>query len=165
MEAEGASADLRGLYLLTGDQHADNHTTVDHAKPHCTSRELYKGVLADNAHGVFNGKVLVRPSAQKSDAALSNHNLLLSDQAQVDTKPELEIYADDVKCSHGTTVGQLDDAQIYYLRSRGIPAEESRRMLIRAFIEEMLEVGGHEALGERLNELVSKRLSQMQGVS
>ena len=123
LDAEGCECTLNGLYLASGRQHIDNHTVIDHAKPHCTSHELYKGILDGQAHGVFNGKIFVRQDAQKTDAKQTNKTLLLSDDAIINTKPQLEIFADDVKCTHGATVGQLDDEAIFYLRSRGIGRE------------------------------------------
>ena len=120
LQAEDATCDLDGLYITDGRQHIDHHTRIDHLQPRCTSREFYKGVLGGASRAVFNGRVVVHPDAQGSDALQSNHNLLLSENAEIDTKPQLEIWADDVKCSHGATVGQLDEAQVFYLRSRGI---------------------------------------------
>jgi Fe-S cluster assembly protein SufD len=142
---EGAECELRGLFLGSGSRLVDNHTAVDHAVPHCTSRELYKGVLSGRSKGVFRGRVVVRPDAQKTDATQSNPNLLLGDRAEIDTKPQLEIYADDVKCSHGATVGQLDEDALFYLRSRGIGQDDARELLVRAFANEIIEalpVGG-----------------------
>ena len=139
LDAPGADCTLDGLYLASGAQHVDHHTTIDHRQPRGTSRELYKGILDGHATGVFNGKVFVRPHAQKSDAEQMNKNLLLSDDAQIDTKPQLEIFADDVKCSHGATIGQLDDDAIFYLRARGIDAAAARAMLIFAFANELVE--------------------------
>lgn len=133
-----ASCGLDGLYVVRGRQLVDHHTTVDHRSPRCSSRELYKGVLEDASTGVFNGKVFVRQDAQKSDAQQLNKNLLLSDAATIDTKPQLEILADDVKCSHGATIGRLDPAAHFYLRSRGIDAASAREMLIVAFANEMI---------------------------
>jgi Fe-S cluster assembly protein SufD len=138
-EAEGGECSFDGLYMATGRQHLDHHTTIDHRQPRCTSRELYKGVLDGKATGVFNGRVYVRPNAQKSDATQMNKNLLLSDQATVDTKPQLEIFADDVKCSHGATIGQLDEKALFYLRSRGIGADQARQLLIRGFANELID--------------------------
>ena len=135
---EGCNAALAGLYLASGRQHVDHHTLVDHAKPHGTSRELYKGVLDDGARAVFNGKVVVRPNAQKTDAHLANHNLLLSKSAEIDTKPELTIDADDVKCSHGATVGQLDETALFYLRSRAIDPATARALLTYAFAHDVV---------------------------
>jgi Fe-S cluster assembly protein SufD len=135
---EGAETLLNGLYVLSGKQHVDNHTMLDHAKPHCASRELYKGVLDAHARGVFYGRIIVRPGAQKTDAKQTNKNLLLSDDALVNTMPQLEIYADDVKCTHGATIGRLDENSLFYLRSRGIGEADARRILIHAFIGEMI---------------------------
>jgi Fe-S cluster assembly protein SufD len=145
---EGAECELRGLFLGSGSRLVDNHTAVDHAVPHCTSRELYKGILSGRSKGIFRGRVVVRPDAQKTDATQSNPNLLLGDRAEIDTKPQLEIYADDVKCSHGATVGQLDEDALFYLRSRGIGQDDARELLVRAFASEIIEalpVGGEIA--------------------
>src|SRR5579883_2693769 len=139
LAAEGAECSLNGLYIVSGDRHVDNHTAIDHAKPHCSSRELYKGILDGKSTAVFNGKIIVRKDAQKTDAKQTNKNLLLSSEATINTKPQLEIYADDVKCTHGATVGQLDGESIFYLRSRGIGLEEARRMLIEAFAREIID--------------------------
>lgn len=138
LNAEHAECTLNGLYQIGGRQHVDHHTRIDHAQPRSVSRELYKGVLAGHARAVFNGKVIVQRDAQQSDAQQSNRNLLLSDDAEVDTKPQLEIYADDVKCTHGATVGQLDAGQLFYLRSRGIDAAAARRLLTFAFADEVV---------------------------
>ncbi len=138
LDGEGAGCTLDGLYLARGQQHIDNHTRIDHVKPHGSSRELYKGILWERAHGVFNGKIYVHKTAPKTDAHQLNKNLLLSDQAIIDTKPQLEIYADDVRCSHGSTIGQLDPDALFYLRSRGIGGEEARSLLIYAFAVEVL---------------------------
>ena len=124
LEAEHCETHLYGLYFIEGDTHVDNHTLVDNVKPHCFSNEFYKGIIDDNATGVFNGKIFVQPVAQKTNAYQSNKNILLSDSASVNTKPQLEIFADDVKCSHGCTVGQLDEEGMFYLRSRGIKRRE-----------------------------------------
>ncbi|MBW2280058.1 MAG: Fe-S cluster assembly protein SufD [Deltaproteobacteria bacterium] len=137
LTGEGAHAQLDGLYLGAGRQLLDHYTTIDHAVPHTTSDEHYKGVLGGRAHGVFHGRVIVRPDAQKIDARQSNRNLVLSDAARVNTKPQLEIYADDVKCSHGATIGRLDAEQLFYLRSRGIDADAARAMLTLAFANEI----------------------------
>ncbi len=120
LDGEGAESLLHGLYVIAGSQHVDNHTIIDHAKAHCSSREIYKGVLDGKSQGVFNGKIIVRPDAQKTDSKQSNKNLLLSEDAIINTKPQLEIFADDVKCTHGATVGQIDPEAVFYLRSRGI---------------------------------------------
>jgi len=134
----GASCKLNGLFVLGGRQHVDHHTRVDHEAPHCTSRENYRTVLDGRSHGVFNGKVVVHKGAVKTDSSQSNGNLLLSRHAEIDTKPELEIYNDDVKCAHGATVGQLDDKQLFYLRSRGISQEAAQELLTFAFADEIL---------------------------
>lgn len=138
LEGEGAECDLDGLYFADGSRLVDLRTTIDHAVPHCSSRQAYKGILDGNSRGVFTGRVIVRPDAQKTDAQQSNHNLLLSDGAQVDTQPQLEIYADDVKCSHGATIGQLDEDALFYLRSRGLGEAEARAILIYAFAADEL---------------------------
>jgi Fe-S cluster assembly protein SufD len=159
----GAFARLNGLFLGAGGQHLDNHTLVDHAMPHCSSDELYKGVLADTSRGVFRGRVLVRPDAQKTDAQQSNPNLLLSDRAEIDTKPQLEIYADDVKCSHGATVGQLDEDALFFMRSRGIGAVEARALLTRGFAHEITEALPRESWTAWTNGLVHERLVTLFG--
>ncbi|MEE2664654.1 MAG: Fe-S cluster assembly protein SufD [Myxococcota bacterium] len=156
---EGAEVVLNGLFLGLGEQHIDNHTLVDHAVPHCTSRELYKGVLADRARGVFRGRVVVRPDAQKTAAEQSNPNLLIGDRAEIDTKPQLEIYADDVRCSHGATIGQLDEDALFYLRARGIANDPARLILIQAFAAEISDALPAEALGERVREMFLQRLA------
>lgn len=139
LDGEGAECGLDGLYEVTGRQLADNHTTIDHVKPHTTSNELYKGILDGPSRGVFDGRIIVRPDAQKSVANQVNNNLLLSQDALVDTKPQLEIFADDVKCRHGATVGKLDRDMLFYLRSRGIDREQARRILIHAFAGEIVD--------------------------
>jgi Fe-S cluster assembly protein SufD len=137
LDDEGCECTLNGLYIAAGDQHMDNRTRIDHTKPHCNSHELYKGILDERAKGVFNGKIYVHPDAQKTDAKQSNRVLLLSDDAVIDTKPQLEIYADDVKCTHGATVGQIDETALYYLRSRGISEDLARSLLVFAFGNEI----------------------------
>ena len=139
LDAEGAECTLLGLFAGAGTQHLDNHTTIDHAKPHCTSRELYKGVMDGASRGVFFGKIIVRPDAQKSDAIQTNKNLLLSREALVNSTPALEIFADDVKCKHGSTTGQLDALALFYLRSRGIGEAEARTLLTQAFAADVAE--------------------------
>jgi len=134
----GASCDLSGLFVASGRQHIDHHTRIDHNAPHCVSREKYRTVLDGRAHAVFNGKIVVAEGAVKTDSAQSNANLLLSKKAEIDTKPELEIYNDDVKCAHGVTVGQLDETQLFYLKSRGLSEEEARQLLTFAFADEIL---------------------------
>jgi Fe-S cluster assembly protein SufD len=133
MDGQGVDCTLHGVYLAGGDRLVDNHTMIDHATPNCVSHEIYKGILGGRAKGVFNGKIFVRPDAQKTDAKQTNKVLLLSDDAQINTKPQLEIFADDVKCTHGAAVGQLDEDSLFYLRSRGIDREAARKMLIYAF--------------------------------
>ena len=139
-DGEDAACGLFGAYLLRGEQEATNATFVDHAVPRCTTKEVFKGVIDERAHGVFLGRIAVRPQAQKTNAHQLNKNLLLSPRANVDTKPELEILADDVKCSHGATVGDLDETAMFYLQARGIPEVEARRMLIEAFAAEAIEL-------------------------
>ncbi len=157
---EGAECTLNGLYVATGRQHVDNHTTMDHAQPHCTSHELYKGVLDGKAEAVFHGRIVVRPNAQKTDAIQRNKNLLLSEDAVINTKPQLEIYADDVRCTHGATVGQVDADAVFYLRSRGIARDEARKLLTYAFAGEMLDRIGAAALRSRVADALMERLSQ-----
>ena len=135
----GCGATLNGLYMADGSQHVDHQTRIEHVEPNCYSRELYKGVLDDQSHGVFNGKVYVHPEAQKTDGKQTNNTLLLSPTAQIDTKPQLEIFADDVKCTHGATVGRLDATSMFYMQSRGINAETARRLLTYAFAADVLE--------------------------
>jgi Fe-S cluster assembly protein SufD len=139
LAGEGAECTLNGLYVVTGQALADTHTTIDHAEPHCPSHEVYKGILGGQARAVFNGKIIVRPQAQKTDAKQTNKALLLSDDAQINTKPQLEIFADDVKCTHGAAIGQLDEDALFYLRARGISAAEAKAMLIHAFAGEVLD--------------------------
>jgi Fe-S cluster assembly protein SufD len=160
LAGEGIECILNGLYLTHGDQLADHHMVVEHAQPHCNSHEYYNGILAGRSKGVFHGRILVRPAAQKTDAKQTNKNLLLSEDATVDTKPQLEIYADDVKCTHGATIGQLNEESIFYLRARGIGAETARRMLIHAFAGEIIERIRHAPAREELDKLVWERLEQ-----
>lgn len=150
LDGEGINCRLDGLYVADGHQHVDNHTNIEHAKPHCESHELYKGILGGRAKGVFNGKIHVHPDAQKTDAKQSNGCMLLSDDAQINTNPQLEIYADDVKCTHGATVGQIDEKAVFYLRSRGIKETDARHMLIYAFANEVLERIKIDPLREQL---------------
>jgi Fe-S cluster assembly protein SufD len=159
LEGEGADCNLNGLYLATGTQHVDNYTTLDHAKPHATSHELYKGILDGKGQGVFHGRIIVRPDAQKTDAIQRNKNLLLSETATINTKPQLEIYADDVKCTHGATVGQVDPDAVFYLRSRGVALEEARRLLTYAFTSEMTARMKVAAVREHLDTALFARLS------
>ena len=157
----GAEVQLNGLYLADGKQHVDNHTTVEHAVPHCDSRETYRGILGGKASAVFNGRVHVHPDAQRTDAQQSNQNLLLTDDAIIHTKPELEIYADDVKCTHGATIGQLDREALFYLRSRGLAHDEARRMLVDSFAAEIVRRISDERLRDELTQAVVARLPGM----
>lgn len=154
LDAEGNEAHLYGLYLLKGRTHVDNHTLVDNRQPNCFSNELYKGIIDEQATGVFNGKILVQPLAQKTNAYQSNKNILLSDQASINTKPQLEIFADDVKCSHGCTVGQLDENALFYLRAKGIPLEIARNMLLQAFAADILLQIKPDLLRKYIKELI-----------
>ena len=156
--AEHCKCTLNGLSLATGKQHVDNHTTIDHSKPNCASHELYKSILDGKARGVFNGKIFVRKDAQKTDAKQTNKTLLLSDDATIDTKPQLEIFADDVKCTHGATVGQLDEEQIFYLRARGIGLERARDMLTFAFAGDVVHRIQVAELRETLDLLIQANL-------
>ncbi len=149
-----------GLYLLDGKQHVDHHTRIDHLAPSGTSREYYRGILDGESHGVFNGKVVVHPHAVKTDAHQANHNLLLSRQAEADTKPQLEIFADDVKCTHGATVGQLDEEGLFYLRSRGVDEESARSLLIYGFANDIIGRVGVPGMRARIKGLVLDRLPQ-----
>jgi Fe-S cluster assembly protein SufD len=158
LAGEGVECVLNGLYLTRGEQVADHHMVVEHAQPHCASHEYYNGILDGRSKGIFHGRILVRQLAQKTDAKQTNKNLLLSENATVDTKPQLEIYADDVKCTHGATVGQLNDESIFYLRSRGIGEETARHMLIHAFAGEIIERIRHARLREEMDRLVWDRL-------
>jgi len=162
LAGEGAECVLNGLYLVGGEQLADHYMIVDHAVPHGTSHEYFNGILAAKSRGVFHGRIIVRPDAQKTDAKQTNKNLLLSDDATVDTKPQLEIYADDVKCTHGATIGQLSDEAVFYLRSRGIPLEKARQMLIHAFAGEIIDRIQCEPLRHELTEQVWNRLKENQ---
>lgn len=158
LAGEGLECILNGLYLTRGDQLADHHMIVEHAQPHCASHEYFNGILDDKSKGVFHGRIYVHPIAQKTDAKQTNKNLLLSDDATADTKPQLEIYADDVKCTHGATVGQLNNESIFYLRARGIPEATARRMLIHAFAGEIVERVRCVPVREELDKLVWNRL-------
>jgi Fe-S cluster assembly protein SufD len=158
LAGEGLECILNGLYLTRNEQLADHHMIVDHAQPHCASHEYFNGILDDKSRGVFHGRILVREIAQKTDAKQTNKNLLLSDDAGADTKPQLEIYADDVKCTHGATIGQLNSESIFYLRSRGISTEAARRMLIHAFAGEIIERIQHEPSRDELDKIVWDRL-------
>jgi Fe-S cluster assembly protein SufD len=157
LDAEGCECTLNGLYLASGRQHVDNHTVIDHARPHCASHELYKGILDGHAHGVFNGKIFVRQDAQKTDAKQTNQTLLLSEDAVIDTKPQLEIFADDVKCTHGATVGQLDADALFYLRARGLGREAARSLLTYAFANDIVSRIKVEPVRARLEESLLAR--------
>jgi Fe-S cluster assembly protein SufD len=158
LDGEGIECTVNGLYLADGDRLVDNHTAIDHAKPHCNSYEIYKGVLDGRSRGVFNGKIFVRQDAQKTDAKQTNQVLLLSDDATIDTKPQLEIFADDVKCTHGATVGQLSDEQLFYLRARGISAEDARSLLVHAFAEDIVERIRIDGVRHALEQVLLARL-------
>lgn len=158
MEAEHGESHMYGLYLLDGKTHCDNHTIVDNVKPHCFSNELYKGIMDGESTGVFNGKIFVRKDAQKTNAYQSNKNVLLTDQASANTKPQLEIYADDVKCSHGCTIGKLDEEALFYLRARGISEKNAKSLLLHAFAVDILENIKTEPLREYVDQLISARL-------
>jgi len=162
LDGEGGEATLNGFYLVNGRQHVDNHTSIDHAKPHCNSHELYKGILDGKARGVFNGRIIVRPDAQKTDSKQTNKNLILSEEALVNTNPQLEIYADDVKCTHGATIGQLDADAIFYLRSRGIDLESARHLLTYAFAGDFIHRLKIEPLRVALETSLFARLAEGQ---
>jgi len=159
MEVAGNEAHMYGLYLLKGNTHVDNHTLVDNTMPNCFSNELYKGVMDEKSTGVFSGKIFVRPDAQKTNAYQTNNNILLSDDASVNTKPQLEIFADDVKCSHGCTVGRLDEEALFYLRTRGISKEHAQAMLLEAFAASVIEQIKIESLRKYAEQLIALRLS------
>ena len=161
LRGEGIECALNGLYLADGQRLVDNHTTIDHAQPHCESRELYKGILADRARGVFNGKIIVRPDAQKTDARQTNRALLLSEHAQINTKPQLEIFANDVKCTHGAAVGQLDEEAVFYLRSRGLGDAGARHMLTVAFAAEVVNRLPLEAARASVDHRLEGQLTRM----
>jgi Fe-S cluster assembly protein SufD len=168
LDGEGAEVTLNGLYLADGDRLVDNHTEIDHARAHCPSHEVYKGILGGKARAIFNGKIIVRPDAQKTNAKQTNRALLLSDEASINTKPQLEIFADDVKCTHGAAIGQLDDDAIFYLRARGLTYFEARDMLIHAFAGEILDRVQVEplkrALEGELYAQLAKDLAEMDAV-
>jgi len=159
LAGEGAECTLDGLYVAGGDSLVDTHTTIDHAMPHCPSHELYKGILADKARAVFNGKIIVRQDAQKTNAKQTNKALLLSDEAQVNTKPQLEIFADDVKCTHGAAIGQLDEDALFYMQARGIGAADARNLMIHAFAAEVLDGVREDAVREQAMRLLEEKLS------
>ena len=158
MDHEGAETSVDGLYIVDSDQHTDTHSVIDHKQPHCNSHQLYKGILDGNGRAVFNGKIFVREGAQKTDAIQTNKNLLLSDKARVDTKPQLEIYADDVKCAHGAAVGQIDPEELFYLETRGIDPELGRNLLTYGFAEEVIAKIKIESIRTELDEAVLRQL-------
>jgi len=158
VDASNCETNLNGLYLGKNKDHIDNHTVVDHKKPHCNSNEIYRGILDDESTGVFNGKVFVRPNAQKTNAFQKNNNILLTDNATVNSKPELEIYADDVKCSHGSTTGQIDEEAIFYLQSRGISKKGALKLMINAFAKDALERISIEPLQAYIDDKVEQEL-------
>ena len=157
VNGQNCTTNMNGAYLLKGKQHVDNHTTVDHIAANCNSNELYKGVIDEKATAVFNGKVFVRKDAQKINAFQSNANVLLSDDANVNSKPELEIYADDVKCSHGSTTGQLDEEAVFYLRARGLSEKSARKLMVSAFIGEVLEHLENDSVVSYIERLLKER--------
>jgi Fe-S cluster assembly protein SufD len=158
LAGSGGELILNGFYLLHGNQHVDHHTVIDHAQPHCASHEFFNGIVGERAHGVFNGRIIVRPGAQRTDSKQTNNNLLLSAEARADSQPQLEIYADDVKCTHGSTVGPLDQTALYYLQSRGLSPEAAAGMLTYGFAAEILGRMEHAGLREALERLVRARL-------
>ncbi len=160
LNGEGGYCNIDGLYMVREDQHVDNHLVVDHATPHNGSREYFKGILEDRGRGIFSGKIIVREGAQKTDAKQTNMSLLLSDEAQIESKPQLEIFADDVKCTHGATIGQVNTDAIFYLRTRGIPEEEARSMMIFAFADESIADVRVESLKRLLEQHILRRLPQ-----
>jgi Fe-S cluster assembly protein SufD len=157
--SEGTEATLNGLYIVDGTQHIDNHTILDHAKPHGASHEMYKGILDGRATAVFNGRIIVRKDAQKTDSKQTNKNLVLSDNAVINTKPELQIHADDVRCTHGATIGQLDSEALFYLQSRGIPKSEARSLLTYAFAQDIIDRIKVQPLRESLERMLFEKLN------
>jgi Fe-S cluster assembly protein SufD len=160
LNGEHCESHLNGLFITNGDDHLDNHTAVHHNKPHCESNQLYKGILEGKSTGIFNGKIFVERDAQKTNAYQSSKNILLSDDATINTKPQLEIYADDVKCSHGSTTGQLNEEALFYLRSRGLGVDSARNLLLYAFANDVLNTIRIDSLKIYLEELVNKRLEK-----
>ena len=159
VDGENCETYLNGLYLLKDNQHVDNHTLVDHKKAHCMSSELYKGIADDTATGIFNGKVFVRPNAQKIEAFQQNNNIVMSDTASINAKPELEIYADDVKCSHGSTTGQFDEEAVFYLRARGVSEINARKLLVSAFSNDVIEKIESEEVKSKIYDLLEERFA------
>ena len=161
LAGEGAECLINGLFIGKGRQHLDNYMLVEHASPHCSSRQFYNGILDDHAHGVFHGRIIVHQDAQKTDAKQTNRNLLLSDNAQIDTKPQLEIYADDVKCTHGATIGQVEEEALFYLRSRGVDEASARALLLYAFASECLDRMSCAPVREYLQKQVQQWLPEL----
>ena len=161
LAGEGGECLINGLFIGNGHQHLDNYMLVEHASPHCDSRQFYNGILDGRSHGVFHGRIIVHKDAQKTDAKQTNRNLLLSDDAQIDTKPQLEIYADDVKCTHGATIGQMDETALFYLRSRGIDEASARKLLLLAFANECLDRMKEDSVRDHLRELINRHLFAM----
>jgi Fe-S cluster assembly protein SufD len=159
MDHEGAECWVDGLYLVSTEQHTDTHSVIDHRMPHCTSHQLYKGILDGSSRAVFNGKIFVRHGAQKTDAFQTNKNLLLSADAHVDTKPQLEIFADDVKCAHGAAIGQIDEEELFYLQTRGIHPELARNLLTYGFAEEVVSKIKIDSIRSELGQVVLNRLN------
>ncbi len=159
LDGPGAECRLYGLYVVDGAQHVDNHTWLDHAMPHCPSWEMYKGLLGGASRAVFNGRIVVREGAQKTDAKQSNKNLILGDKAVVHTRPQLEIHANDVKCTHGATIGRLDEAALFYLRTRGIGNDDARNVLVRAFAGDLIDIIPVPALRTILSDILHERLA------
>src|SRR5262249_16356193 len=160
LAGEGAECLINGLFMANGRQHMDNYMLVEHASPHCDTRQFYNGILNGNAHGVFHGRIIVHKDAQKTDAKQTNRNLLLCDDAQIDTKPQLEIYADDVKCTHGATIGQVDESALFYLRSRGLDEASARHVLLLAFANECLDRMNSPSVRDHLERLVVEGLPE-----
>jgi Fe-S cluster assembly protein SufD len=158
--SEGSDANINGLYIVNGTQHVDNHTTIDHVKPHATSHELYKGILDGKSYAVFNGKIIVRKDAQKTDSKQTNKNLVLSDDATINTKPELQIWADDVRCTHGATIGQLDAEMLFYLQSRGIGKIDARNLLIYAFAQDIVDRIKVQSLRDSLERILFEKFHE-----
>lgn len=159
VDGENCETYLNGLYLLKDNQHVDNHTLVDHKRAHCMSSELYKGIADDTATGIFNGKVFVRPNAQKIEAFQQNNNIVMSNSASINAKPELEIYADDVKCSHGSTTGQFDEEAVFYLRARGVSETNARKLLVSAFSNEVIDHISSEEVKTKIYQLLEERFA------
>ncbi|NIP39868.1 MAG: Fe-S cluster assembly protein SufD [Candidatus Dadabacteria bacterium] len=161
LSGQGCDSHINGLFLPAGRQHIDNFMKVEHASPHCDSRQVYNGILADKSKGVFHGRIIVHEDAQKTDAKQTNRNLLLSDTAKIDTKPQLEIYADDVKCTHGATIGQIDKDSLFYLRSRGIEQSVAKAIMLRAFASQNIEDIGDKTIKSYVEILVNNWFSEM----